>query len=256
MTGSVLMATDLEVGIRHRVLGMKVEQPGAVILPTAQVGSILRTSDDLELGLEADGDHLVDPWPALGVHPAGRGPEPLSRGSRLRRDELSCGRGRRPEEADPADDLRHRRREHPVRPGRRAGGADRRVDHHGRHRRPPAGQDVGPGRRREQPGRPDRQPGHPGQGAETDRAQPGRRRSTRAPGHPVGVRRAGADRAGGDLQPAGRRAIPPLPGRLPGQRRGRRSRWRPARSGWRSSRPRSSPARRAGASTSGSATGC
>ena len=32
--GSVLMGTDLEVGIRHRVLGMKVERPGAVILPT------------------------------------------------------------------------------------------------------------------------------------------------------------------------------------------------------------------------------
>src|SRR3954465_5424298 len=44
--GSVLMGTDLEVGIRHRVLGMKVEEPGAVILPTARVGSILRTSDD------------------------------------------------------------------------------------------------------------------------------------------------------------------------------------------------------------------
>ncbi len=35
--GSILMATDLEVGIRHRVLGMKVEQPGAVILPTARM---------------------------------------------------------------------------------------------------------------------------------------------------------------------------------------------------------------------------
>ena len=35
--GSILMATDLEVGIRHRVLGMKVEQPGSVILPTAAV---------------------------------------------------------------------------------------------------------------------------------------------------------------------------------------------------------------------------
>ena len=57
--GSVLMATDLEVGIRHRVLGMKVEEPGAVILPTARIGSILRTSTDTELALEADGDHLI-----------------------------------------------------------------------------------------------------------------------------------------------------------------------------------------------------
>jgi DNA polymerase-3 subunit beta len=57
--GSTLMATDLEVGIRHRVIGMKVEQPGAVILPTQRMGSILRTSDDEELYIEADGDQLV-----------------------------------------------------------------------------------------------------------------------------------------------------------------------------------------------------
>jgi DNA polymerase-3 subunit beta len=59
--GPILMATDLEVGIRHRVLGMKVEQPGSVILPTARIGSILRTSsdDDRELYFEADGDHLL-----------------------------------------------------------------------------------------------------------------------------------------------------------------------------------------------------
>ena len=57
--GSILMATDLEVGIRYRVLDVKVEEPGAVILPTARIGSILRTSTDKELALEADGDHLV-----------------------------------------------------------------------------------------------------------------------------------------------------------------------------------------------------
>ena len=57
--GSVLMGTDLEVGIRHQVLGVRVEQPGAVILPTAQVGSILRTSSDEELELATDDEHLV-----------------------------------------------------------------------------------------------------------------------------------------------------------------------------------------------------
>lgn len=57
--GSVLMGTDLEVGIRHRVLGVKVDRPGVVILPTAQVGSILRTSSDPELAIEADNDRLV-----------------------------------------------------------------------------------------------------------------------------------------------------------------------------------------------------
>jgi DNA polymerase-3 subunit beta len=62
--GSVLMGTDLEVGIRHRVLGVKVEQSGAVILPTAQMGSILRTSSDPELAIEAEDDRLV----VRGVH--------------------------------------------------------------------------------------------------------------------------------------------------------------------------------------------
>src|SRR5947209_14660150 len=57
--GSVLMATDLEVGIRHRVIGMKVEQPGSAILATQRVGSILRTSTDEELAIEADGDQLI-----------------------------------------------------------------------------------------------------------------------------------------------------------------------------------------------------
>jgi len=56
--GSILMATDLEVGIRHRVLGMKVDQAGSAILPTARFSSILRTSNDPEISLEADGDRL------------------------------------------------------------------------------------------------------------------------------------------------------------------------------------------------------
>ena len=57
--GAVLMGTDLEVGIRHRVLAVKVEQPGSVILPIAQVASILRTSKDTELAIETDGERLV-----------------------------------------------------------------------------------------------------------------------------------------------------------------------------------------------------
>ena len=57
--GSVLMGTDLEVGIRHRVLGIKVEQPGLLILPTAQIGSILRTSTDIDLAIETDDERLV-----------------------------------------------------------------------------------------------------------------------------------------------------------------------------------------------------
>src|SRR5271166_7046419 len=57
--GSVLMGTDLEVGIRHQVLGVQVERPGSVILPTTQMGSILRTSTDTELAIETDDEHLV-----------------------------------------------------------------------------------------------------------------------------------------------------------------------------------------------------
>jgi DNA polymerase-3 subunit beta len=57
--GSTLLATDLEVGIRYRVLGVKVDRPGAAVLPTARVGQILRTGTDEELAVEADGDSLV-----------------------------------------------------------------------------------------------------------------------------------------------------------------------------------------------------
>jgi DNA polymerase-3 subunit beta len=57
--GSTLLATDLEVGIRYRVLGVKVDQRGAVILPTQHFGQILRTSTDEELALESSADHLM-----------------------------------------------------------------------------------------------------------------------------------------------------------------------------------------------------
>lgn len=58
--GSTLMATDLEVGIRYKVLGVKVDQPGSVILPLQRMGQILRTSTgDDELALEVEGESLV-----------------------------------------------------------------------------------------------------------------------------------------------------------------------------------------------------
>ena len=56
---SVLIGTDLDLGIRYHVLGIKVEKSGAVILPTAQISSILRTSTDSELAIENDGDRLT-----------------------------------------------------------------------------------------------------------------------------------------------------------------------------------------------------
>jgi DNA polymerase-3 subunit beta len=53
------MGTDLEVGIRYRVAGVKVEQPGAVILPTQRMQSILRTTQDEEILIEATNDTLT-----------------------------------------------------------------------------------------------------------------------------------------------------------------------------------------------------
>jgi DNA polymerase-3 subunit beta len=49
---SILMATDLEVGIRIEVAGIDVESPGTVLLPVAQLGSILRESSDDKLVIE------------------------------------------------------------------------------------------------------------------------------------------------------------------------------------------------------------
>ena len=57
--GTTLLATDLEVGIRYRVLGVKVDRPGAVILPTQRFQQILRATADPELAVEVHGDKLV-----------------------------------------------------------------------------------------------------------------------------------------------------------------------------------------------------
>src|SRR4051794_15202095 len=41
-----LIATDLELGIRLDVLGIQVEEPGEILLPTSRFVSILRESPD------------------------------------------------------------------------------------------------------------------------------------------------------------------------------------------------------------------
>ncbi|HEV3262234.1 MAG TPA: DNA polymerase III subunit beta [Gemmataceae bacterium] len=56
---STLMATDLELGIRLEVRGVKVEEPGEAILPGARMIAILRESTDDELHLEADADRCL-----------------------------------------------------------------------------------------------------------------------------------------------------------------------------------------------------
>jgi DNA polymerase-3 subunit beta len=51
-----LMATDLELGIRLDVRGVKVEEPGEALLPTARLIPILREATDEELTIEAGPD--------------------------------------------------------------------------------------------------------------------------------------------------------------------------------------------------------
>lgn len=55
--GSVLAGTNLEIGVRCQVLGVQSKRPGEAILPTVQIGSILKTSDT-EIEITVDGDHL------------------------------------------------------------------------------------------------------------------------------------------------------------------------------------------------------
>src|ERR1700691_6051046 len=51
--GVILLATDLEIGIRIQVAGMEVESPGAALLSINRFGSILREcSGDARLFLE------------------------------------------------------------------------------------------------------------------------------------------------------------------------------------------------------------
>src|SRR3954463_12484391 len=53
---ATLMATDLELGIRLEVRGIKVEEPGDALLPASRLISILRESTDEELTIEAGMD--------------------------------------------------------------------------------------------------------------------------------------------------------------------------------------------------------
>jgi DNA polymerase-3 subunit beta len=54
-----LMATDLEIGIRLEVRGIKVEEPGEALLPTTKLIAILRESTDEELTIEAGPDKCI-----------------------------------------------------------------------------------------------------------------------------------------------------------------------------------------------------
>lgn len=54
-----LAATDVDLGVTLAVAGVKVDEPGAVVLPTAHVAKILGTTDDAELSLATDGTTLT-----------------------------------------------------------------------------------------------------------------------------------------------------------------------------------------------------
>jgi DNA polymerase-3 subunit beta len=57
-TGTTLMATDLEVGIRYMVSGVRVDEPGAVILPTQRIQQLLRLSSEIDLSMDTVGDKV------------------------------------------------------------------------------------------------------------------------------------------------------------------------------------------------------
>jgi len=51
---ALLMATDLEIGVRLEVPGIEVKSPGSVLLPVSRFGMILRESSDKQLRISTD----------------------------------------------------------------------------------------------------------------------------------------------------------------------------------------------------------
>ena len=58
-SGATLSATDMEIGVRREVLGVKSDGGGSVVLPAARFGSILRSCGDDELSIDADDGRIV-----------------------------------------------------------------------------------------------------------------------------------------------------------------------------------------------------
>ncbi len=56
---AILLATDMEIGIRVEVGGITTEVPGSVLLSVVQFGSILRESTDETLNIETDGQAVI-----------------------------------------------------------------------------------------------------------------------------------------------------------------------------------------------------
>ena len=170
------MGTDLEVGIRIDVPGIVVERPGSVVLPISRFRSILRESSDEKLEMESDGRKTLVRGQRSEFQLPAENPDEFPERGGLRGREVSRDAGPLLPRDRPPHGLRHRQREQPLRPGRRAGRVDRRRDHGRGHRRPPAGQAGRPGQvgRRPPVGRQHHDHPHPGHA--TDRAGPGRQR--------------------------------------------------------------------------------
>jgi DNA polymerase-3 subunit beta len=57
--GLTLMATDLELGIRHEMRGLRVEKAGDAMLPAAKLTQILREATDSELTVETEDSRVL-----------------------------------------------------------------------------------------------------------------------------------------------------------------------------------------------------
>ena len=69
-----LMATDLELGIRLELRGLKVDQPGEAMLPAARTLAILRESQTEEVSIEADAERCVLSGPGMEFEMPGEDP--------------------------------------------------------------------------------------------------------------------------------------------------------------------------------------
>ena len=56
---TLMLASDTELGVRIEVPGVTIEAPGAIVLPVARFGPILRESSDETIKIEADGDSIL-----------------------------------------------------------------------------------------------------------------------------------------------------------------------------------------------------
>ncbi|MHC5019749.1 MAG: DNA polymerase III subunit beta [Planctomycetota bacterium] len=69
------LATDYELGVRLRVDGAEVKEPGEAVVPVTRLVGILRESDAATVDLQTDGAHLQIEVPGAHYHVNGAAPE-------------------------------------------------------------------------------------------------------------------------------------------------------------------------------------